>query len=175
MRFLSPTNQKCMELSTYWQFFYYRPPGKFQWFTHLGKIVKLLNCHTQTHTHTHIYMALLIFDMDFLYQIDCTTFHSFLSWNIWKENCFLKFSKVGRSVIVWLVGEVDNHVTIYGSRVAEDISAFQRRSCWLCSHHRILMKFSGVITNDESKVHAKGQGQMSRSQRSQPNLTVSGL
>ena len=74
-------------------------------------------------------MTLLIIDMDFLYQIDCTTFHSFLSWNIWKESCFLKFSKVGRSVNVWLVGEVDNHVAIYGSRVAEGFSAFQRRSC----------------------------------------------
>ena len=41
---------------------------------------------------------------------------------------------------------------------------------WLCSHHRIIMKFSGVITNDKSDVHAKGQGQRSRSQRSQPNL-----
>ena len=29
----------------------------------------------------------------------------------------------------------------------------------LCSHHRIIMKFYGVITNDQSKVHAKGQGQ----------------
>ena len=28
---------------------------------------------------------------------------------------------------------------------------------WLCFHHRIIMKFSGVITNDKSKVHAKGQ------------------
>ena len=33
---------------------------------------------------------------------------------------------------------------------------------WLCSHHRIIMKFSGVITNDQSKVHAKGQGQLSK-------------
>ena len=33
---------------------------------------------------------------------------------------------------------------------------------WLCSHHRIIMKFSGVITNDKSKVHAKGQGQRSK-------------
>ena len=33
---------------------------------------------------------------------------------------------------------------------------------WLCSHHRIFMKFSGVITNDQSKVHAKGQGQRSK-------------
>ena len=33
---------------------------------------------------------------------------------------------------------------------------------WLCSHHRIIMKFSGVITNDQSKLHSKGQGQMSK-------------
>ena len=31
-----------------------------------------------------------------------------------------------------------------------------------CSHHRIIMKFSGVITNDKSDVHAKGQGQRSK-------------
>ena len=33
---------------------------------------------------------------------------------------------------------------------------------WLCSHHRIIMKFSGVITKDRRKVHAKGQGQRSK-------------
>ena len=33
---------------------------------------------------------------------------------------------------------------------------------WLCSHHRIIMKLSGVITNDRRKVHAKGQGQRSK-------------
>ena len=33
---------------------------------------------------------------------------------------------------------------------------------WLCSHHRIIMKFSGVITNDKSDVHAIGQGQRSK-------------
>ena len=33
---------------------------------------------------------------------------------------------------------------------------------WLCSHHHVIMKFSGVITNDQSKVHAKGQGQRSK-------------
>ena len=33
---------------------------------------------------------------------------------------------------------------------------------WLYSHHRIIMKFSGVITNDQRKVHAKGQGQRSK-------------
>ena len=44
----------------------------------------------------------------------------------------------------------------------------------LCSHHHIIMKFSGVITMDRSDVHAKVQGQRSRSQRSKPNLAVSG-
>ena len=32
----------------------------------------------------------------------------------------------------------------------------------LCSHHHITMTFSGVITNDRSDVHAKGQGQRSK-------------
>ena len=33
----------------------------------------------------------------------------------------------------------------------------------LSSHHRIIMKFSGVkSTNDQGKVHAKGQGQRSK-------------
>ena len=33
---------------------------------------------------------------------------------------------------------------------------------WLCSYHRIIMKFSGVITKDQGNVHAKCQGQMSK-------------
>ena len=33
---------------------------------------------------------------------------------------------------------------------------------WLCSHHCIIMKFSGVITKDQGKVHAKGLGQRSK-------------
>ena len=33
---------------------------------------------------------------------------------------------------------------------------------WLCSHHSIIMKFSGVITSDKSDVRAKGQGQRSK-------------
>ena len=33
---------------------------------------------------------------------------------------------------------------------------------WLCSHHPIIMKFSRVITSDQSDVHAKGQGQRSK-------------
>ena len=33
---------------------------------------------------------------------------------------------------------------------------------WLCSHHRIIIKFSGFIAKDQGNVHAKGQGQRSK-------------
>ena len=41
---------------------------------------------------------------------------------------------------LWLVGEVVNHVGLYGSKVAEGWSAFQRRSC-LCSHPQYNQSF----------------------------------
>ena len=49
-----------------------------------------------------------------------------------------------------------------------------------CSHHCIIMKFSGVITNDRSDIHGKGQGQSLKVKvtevKTQLNgLTVSGL
>ena len=41
-----------------------------------------------------------------------------------------------------------------------------------CSHHRIIMKFSGVITNDKSDVHAKGQGQRSKVKVTEVNIQL---
>ena len=97
MRFLSPTDQKCAESSTYWQFFYYRPPSKFR-FTHLGGIVKMF-CQ-ELDIYIYIYMTLLIIDMDLQPGIDCTTFHSFFLWKVWKK----KFFKILKSwqVCDWL-------------------------------------------------------------------------
>ena len=46
---------------------------------------------------------------------------------------------------------------------------------WLCSHHCIIMKFSGVITNDKSDVHAKGQGQRSKVKVTEVNTQLSGF
>ena len=51
---------------------------------------------------------------------DCTTFHNFLPM-------FKK--KIQKLAGLWLAGEVVNHVGIYGSKAAEGLSAFQRRSC----------------------------------------------
>ena len=44
---------------------------------------------------------------------------------------------------------------------------------WLCSHHRIIIKFSGVITNDRSDVHAKGQGHMSQVKVTEVTIRIS--
>ena len=44
---------------------------------------------------------------------------------------------------------------------------------WLCSHHRIIMKCLGVITNDRSDVHAKGQGQRSKVKVTKVNTKLS--
>ena len=43
---------------------------------------------------------------------------------------------------------------------------------WLCSHHRIIIKFSGVITNDISDVHAKGHGQRSKVKVTEVNTHI---
>ena len=97
-RSLSPTDQKCAESSTYWQFFYYCPPGKFR-FTHLGEIVKML----WQELYIYIYMMLLIIDMHFLYQFNLgliAPLFSFFSWKVWKK----KFSEIFKSwqVCDWL-------------------------------------------------------------------------
>ena len=79
--------------------------------------------------HIYVYDALdnrYGFSISVQPEIDCTTFHSFFPWNVWKKKVFQDFQKLAG---LWLVGEMDNHVGIYGSKVAEGFSAFQRRSC----------------------------------------------
>ena len=61
-----------------------------------------------------------------------------------------------RNVCDYLIISI-THCDGAGFSVRPSITPF-----WLCSHHRIIMKLSGVITNDQSEVHAKGQGQKSK-------------
>ena len=42
-----------------------------------------------------------------------------------------------------------------------------------CSHHRIIIKFSGLITKVRSDVHAKGQGQRSKVKITEVNTQLS--
>ena len=94
-----------------------------------------------------------------------------------KERCPIVFQghpsnfKVTRDKTSLILKQIGRFWTIGRSQLSNPSDL----PCWLCYHYRIIMKFLGVITKDQGKVHAKGQGQRSRSQRSQPNLTVSRL
>ena len=46
---------------------------------------------------------------------------------------------------------------------------------WLCSHHCIIMKYSGVITTEKSDVHAIGQGQRSKVKVTEVKKQLSGF
>ena len=46
--------------------------------------------------------------------------------------------KIQKLAGLWLVGEVVNRVGLYGSKVAEGCSAFQRQSCLLWQQVAIL-------------------------------------
>ena len=63
----------------------------------------------------------------------------------WDSTCMKHFFSCDQAAL-WMVFSVCPSVTPF----------------WLCSHHLIIMKFSGVITLDQGKVHAKGQGQRSK-------------
>ena len=54
MHFLSPTDQKCAELSTYWQFFYHRPTGKFRYA--VGEIMKMWCQEFNIYLYLYIYI-----------------------------------------------------------------------------------------------------------------------
>ena len=87
-RSLSGTDQKCAESSTYWQFFYYCPPGKFR-FTHLGEIIKML--WQELDTYIYIYDALdnrYGFSISVQPGIDCTTFQFLFMKSLKKKKVF---------------------------------------------------------------------------------------
>ena len=48
------------------------------------------------------------------------------NWNMVTLKVEKKFQKLAD---LWLVGEMVNRIGIYGSKVADGFSAFQRRSC----------------------------------------------
>ena len=75
-------------------------------------------------------MTLLIVDMDFLYQFNLGLIAPLftVSFHERYENVFFNFQKLAG---LWLVGEVDNHVAIYGSKVA---NCFRRSNVGLVSY-----------------------------------------
>ena len=81
----------------------------------------------------------------------CITGHLGLcKGNLWTLLCGKKFLAATKQLYKWYFPSVR-------PSVRPSVTPF-----WLCSHHRIIMRFSGVITSDRSDVHAKGQGQRSK-------------
>ena len=79
---------------------------------------RTLKCYAKNSTFIHwksIWIFLITSNWDWFYH-----FSQFL---------FMKNLKNKMLAGLWLVGEVDNHVAIYGYKVAESFSAFPRRSC----------------------------------------------
>ena len=112
--------------------------------------------------------------------------HVGLSWTkierqilitLYRWNHFVKFSypfKSKQHPTIWFLAATKQLYDLFCPSVRPSVCP-SVTSFSPCSHHRIIMKFSGVITMVRSDVHAKGQGQRSRSQRSTPNLAVSRL
>ena len=96
--FLSPTDQKCADSSTFWQFFYYRPPGKF-WYT-VGEIVKMWCQELNTYLYKKIFCISSTWDYIPLFRF---------FFQCWKKKFFKSWQ-----VCDWLVKWV-NHVGLYGS------------------------------------------------------------
>ena len=84
--------------------------------------------------------TLSISDMDFLYQFNLRLHHF---WRFFSMLQFF-FQKLAH---LWLVGEVVNHVGLYGSKVAEVCSAFQRRSCYFSWLQSQLLRFYTLNCN----------------------------
>ena len=92
--------------------------------------------------------------------------------------CFIKhiWIRPGKWVIfscdqaaIWLVQSVRLSVCLsVRPSVCLSVTTFSP-----CSHHRIIMKFSGVITMFKSDVHAKGQGQRSKVKVTEVNTQLS--
>ena len=78
--------------------------------------------------------------------LSTATLRNKLQWNLFKETIVFSCDQAA----LWMAHSVR-------PSVCPSVTPFSP-----CSHHRIIMKFSGVITNDKSDVHANDQGQRSK-------------
>ena len=125
-----------------------------QW-THLSKILQCIRqisrnatfCNRNVHICAH-----------FCYKM----VHCWIcDWTLWVFSC--------DQAAIWLVQSVRPSVRLsVRPSVRLSVTPFSP-----CSHHRIIMKFSGVITMVKSDVHAKGQGQRSKVKVTEVNTQLS--
>ena len=81
----------------------------------------------------------------------------FPEWLEWFGDCFIYFFSCNQAAL-WMVQSVRPSVGLsVCPSVCPSVTPFS-----LSCHHRISVKISGVITNDRTEVHVKGQGQRSK-------------
>ena len=124
-RFLSPTDQKYAESSTYWQFFYYRPPGKFL------QRARSLKCDAENLIYSYIYYIYIVtvsiiiwifficlcsyIELSWVTTEICWYFHySCCSKHLTSHACALLIDNVGNYLYIYLnngsfKSEVDPH------------------------------------------------------------------
>ena len=112
----------------------------------------------------------IVFNM----EVSITGTLDFCMWHLQMKSYHSVFKNTLGGAATWslfFVNDIENNTTItvvflaatkqlykwYFPYVCPSVTPF-----WLCSHHRIIMKFSEVVTTDQGKVHAKGQGQRSK-------------
>ena len=94
-----------------------------------------------------------------------TVYCSSLNVNIMNHHWIVTFSAATKQLYEWYFLSVCLSVRV---SVCLSVTPF-----WLCSHHRIIMKFSGVITTDQGNVHAKDRGQRSKVKGTEVNSQLS--
>ena len=108
-------------------------------------VLVLLRLQNWTHSYMLQMVGFLLKEM-FRVELNMNSFHGIYLKMIFIFSC--------DQAALWMVFSVRLSVC---PSVCPSVTPF-----WLCYHHRIIMKFSGVITLDQGKVHAKGQGQRSK-------------
>ena len=105
-----------------------------------------------THIRCEIYILLMPYEQLFVNHLE-SVLHLALVGIMRVNEIFLTVFSCDQAAL-WMVQSILLSVCL---SVRLSVTPF-----WLCSHHCIIIKFSGVITNDKSDAHAKGQGQGSK-------------
>ena len=83
--------------------------------------------------------------------------HGFTDIRVWLSNFIHSLYRWLSDMELWCFFSCDQAALRMAISICPSVTPF-----WQCSCHRIIMKFSGVITNDRSDVHANSQGQRSK-------------
>ena len=136
-----------------------------------SSIVEVPYCFSRSYVKFQGHTALKIveFDPNWAFPVSNSSLNSPMAMKCCtkletaKERCPIVFQghpsnfKVTRDKASPILTQIGRFRTIGRSQLSNPSDL----PCSPCSHHRIIMKFSGVITMVKSDVHAKGQGQRS--------------